>query len=412
MAKKKKVKLKSKPKAKVKVTKKEQKPKTTLPEVLGGPPQTGSGLESTENLRRNSMLIIDVSPCTTSMSKGTSLYSLSNAWGEYVKILGKLGFNPNPSQSSRSVIRLACQAESFPTDSFSNEYGDSFISQVMDIGGKGISEIAQMTGQRQATGALESVTKQFSGSSIANGITAFAKGANEKAKELSKKDGIVGNVGKAMNTLLAGARVDFPQIWKNSSYHPNFSCSIRLYNPNPGNKEVTKKFIIGPIAAILTLALPQFIKLNDGDGDSNSYSWPFFCKVNCPGIFNIPMGAITNVSIVKGGDHGVVGFNQILSMVDIRLEFASLHNVMLLSPDGSAARPTLKRYLNNLENGIKIRPIHIQETIKSSEIKINKVNKPEVETSILSPGVLPRVEDKAYDAAVSLTGQIPPGLIA
>lgn len=395
-----------KKKSKAKVVNKTPQSKITLPNVLGGPPESGSGIESTENLRRNSILVIDVTPCTSAISKGTSLFSLSSAWGEYVKILEKLGFYPNALQSSKKIIRLACQAENFPTDTFSNEYGDSFISQVMDIGGKGIADIAQMTGERRASSAIESITKQFSGSSIAKGINAFAEGADKKARELSAKKGLVGSVGKAMNSLLAGARVDFPQIWRNSSYHPNFSCSIRLYNPNPGDKDVTKQFIVGPIAAILSLSLPQSVD------DPNSYSWPFFCKVNCPGVFNIPMGAITNVSIVKGGDHGGVGFNQILSMVDIRLEFASLHNVMLLSSDGTSARPTLKRYLNNLENGVEIQPIYITEETTPLNITLNPPNTPGVQTSILNIDVAPRVNESQYDSAVALTGQIPPGLIA
>ena len=116
---------------------------------------------------------------------------------------------------------------------------------------------------------------------------------------------------------------------------------MRLYNPNPGSKEATKEFILGPLAAILTLALPQA-------KGTDFYSWPFFCEVTCPGLFKIPMGAITNVSITKGGDSGLIAFNQRVEMVDVKIDFVNLFNTLVISDVGEYTRPTLKGYLNNM----------------------------------------------------------------
>jgi hypothetical protein len=153
-------------------------------------------------------------------------------------------------------------------------------------------------------------------------------------------------MGKTMGAILAGARLDFPYVWKNSSYTPTYNFTIRLYNPNPKSKWATRKYIIGPLAALLLLALP----ITD---EGSVYRWPFIHKIVCPGIFELKAACISNITVVKGGDQNQIGFNQRLAMVDVRFEIGSLYRSVLAGKDTKEMdekRPTLTNYLKNLED--------------------------------------------------------------
>jgi hypothetical protein len=202
----------------------------------------------------------------------------------------------------------------------------------------------------------------------------FSEGAKNLKNKLAKQGGMAAGVSKMMDAMLAGARIDFPQIWKNSSYNATYSFTIKLYNPNPGSDKLTKQFIIGPLAAILCLALPQAF-------DESAYTWPFFCKVKCKGLFDIPMGAITNISVIKGGESGAVGFNQRVAMVDVRIDFVNLFNTLLLSKTGANKRPTLKGYLDNMMDAHKTENIYVKDDYKLPAWQTATTNPGDVSTT-------------------------------
>jgi hypothetical protein len=148
-----------------------------------------------------------------------------------------------------------------------------------------------------------------------------------------------------LDQLVAGARIDFPQIWKNSGFTPSYTATIRLYNPNPGSSEATKQYIIGPIAAILCLCVPR-------SSDGKTYNWPFFHRIKSPGIYGLDPGVITNVTVVKGGDQQQIAFSKRLAMVDVRMDITSLYGSMLIeeeNPNPNSNRPTVMKYLRSLE---------------------------------------------------------------
>jgi len=80
------------------------------------------------------------------------------------------------------------------------------------------------------------------------------------------------------------------------------------------------------------------------------YNWPFFSKLSCPGMYFLNPCCVTSVSVIKGGDQQSIAWNQRLNIVDVRLEFTSLFNTMVVGEgqSGNEPRPTLKGYLNAL----------------------------------------------------------------
>jgi len=337
----------------------------TVPEVIGGPPESGSQTLGTENIRTNSMMIVEITPCTLKLQNGLSLFTVDDTEGksEYEKLLTSLGYK----LTTDNIVKLACLAESFPSDTFTNEYGEHFLNQILDVAGSASGQLTQMSGKENAMQAVEEFSKMgaagaasmggASGELFENFLTAMSGAAGKLDTALttaSKKQGLGGSLANTLVNVLSGSRVDFPQVWKNSSYSPTLSCSIRLYNPNPASDAYTKKYIIGPLAAILALTLPI-------SEEQSFYKWPLFCKVDCKGMFNIPLGAISNITIAKGGDGGSFGFNQRSSIVDVKMDFINLHSVLFQSSVGESSRPTLKSYLDNFLTKKETLPIYLDQ---------------------------------------------------
>jgi len=310
--------------------------------ILGLPP---TGYIS-DDLKMNSMPIAEVIPCTPEFRPGLSIFSLRNDWSKYQALLTNAGY-----RLSKTPLKLAFLADNFPTDTFSNEYGESFLQKMTDVASEGMASISQFFGSRKLTGLGSDITnalKKQGGlvGTVGGGLESATRGLKDFGTTLAKEGGRLGQVatrvGEVANTLLSGARVDFPSVWKNSAYAPSYTMTVRLYNPNPESLEDTRKYIIGPIAAILLLGLPQ-------SEDGNTYNWPFFSKVKVPGIYNLSPAFISNIAVIKGGDQQQIAFNQRLGIVDVRIDFGSLYNSILVGGKGRE-RPTLKTYLQAMES--------------------------------------------------------------
>jgi len=306
--------------------------------VIGMPPST----YESGHVIRNAMPVAQIIPCKPNFTTGMTLFSLVEDWANYEKILKTLGF------TTQKPIKVAFLADNFPTDSFTNEYGETFITKMADVASQGIRDIMQITGSRtvgEGVGKIAGMVKGM-GEGAEGMLGSILKTAGEwGGKGASGLQGIEKRFGAAgtISGIIAGNRVDFPQVWKNSNFTPSYTMTVRLYNPNPGNLASTKEFIVGPLAVLLCLAIPR-------SRDGNTYGWPFFHKIKCPGIYNLNPGVITNISVIKGGDQLQIAQNQSLGMVDVRIDFVSLFNSMLVEEGNRTIsnRPTLRTYLQSL----------------------------------------------------------------
>ena len=319
--------------------------------IIGMPP----GTHVSDQMMRNTMPIADIMPCEPSFVAGMTLFQLDDAWrgsgnkaGKgYLDILERYRYTINGNS-----LKVAFLADNFPTDTFNNEYGETFLDQYTQVGSGAVSDITQMMGGRNATDVLGQLAQK--GKEI-GGVVGFGAGMADSAagglaklmNSLSGATGDLGVLGKKIassaNAIMAGARVDFPQVWKNSRFSPSYTMTVRLYNPNPGSMTSTQKYIAGPICALLLLGMPR---TQIGD----AYSWPFLCRVTCPGIYNLKSAYISSISVVKGGDRQSIAWNQRLAMCDIRIDFGSLYDTLLVDEEFAQTgdRPTLENYLDGL----------------------------------------------------------------
>jgi len=310
--------------------------------IIGLPPSSFVS----DHMIKNSMPLAEIIPCEPIFESGMTLFKLNSTEGKknYNKILKKHGFDID------FPIKVAFLADSFPTDSFTNEYGETFLEQIAETASKGFSELIQMTGSKtigEATKKIGEITKTFGkeqGGIIGKALGTFGEAAKKGGaaiKGVESKHGLAGTI----SGLVAGRRVDFPQVWKGSAFSPSYTMTVRLYNPNPGNINATRKYIVGPLAVLLCLVLPR-------SQDGSTYNWPFFHKVKSRGIYELNPAVITNISVIKGGDQQQISYQQHLGIVDVRIDFSSLFSSILIEEGDSQMtnRPTLRSYLESIED--------------------------------------------------------------
>ena len=330
---------------------------STIDYIIGLPP---GGLTDdvingrTQTVMENSMPIARIYPGVPSFTEGLNIFTRrpafrsgsGNIGGDlsYLSLLNSHGYGlkqPNHTSNAGSdgCLVVAYLADSFPTDSFSNEYGENFLKGFTNILSEGAASIVQFTGARTAGEFGNTLVNRLKGGGVASNLIASGmQGGMDIASSIT--DAMFSDRANTIrSTLLAGGRLDFPMVWKGSSFQPSYTMTIRLYNPNPGDPRSTKKYIAAPIAALMLLGSPISV-------DNVTYNFPFIHKISSPGIYDLDPAFISNITIIKGGDQHQVAYNQQLGVVDVRVDFGSLYSSLLASRSKNVNRPTLDSYLN------------------------------------------------------------------
>lgn len=324
--------------------------------ALGMPPKT----HISDSMIINSMPIAEITPAIPTAELGYNYYSLDTAQGaqKYIDMVSATGY----SSSNVPPLRVAFLADNFPSDSFVNDYGETFLQKSTDVVSRGVAEIMQVTGSDSLTQGIDKISGLIGGAgegikgpigTAMQGIAGAGKSAASAGKQIqanleasaSQGNRFLAGAANTINKVLGGQRVDFPQIWRNSGFTPSYTMTIRLYNPKPGSLKYTERYIIGPLAFLLCLAIPR-------SSDGKFYNWPLFHKVRAAGIYNLDPAVITNITVIKGGDQQQFAFTQRMAMVDVRLDFASLFSTMLAEEGRvtSSNRPTVRKYLEALKS--------------------------------------------------------------
>jgi len=312
--------------------------------IFGLPPYDKT-MKEEYDIIKDSMPTARIYPCVPEFTTGLATFKLRPA-EKYFDLLESHGYTLNSNH-----VTVAFQADSFPTDSFQNNYSESFFQNVSSGISQGASTLMQTMGARSGTeGAMKlmnagsEIFKALDMNSMASGLQSASQWTGEKAKKLhtlaQQNNGAMGNLLKSFDSVLGGSRFDFPMIWTDSSFQPSYTMTVRLYNPDPGNQDATDKYIIGPLAALLLLGLP----ISD-DPTGSTYNYPFLHKIKCDGIYFLNPCFISNISVIKGGDQQQIAYNQRMGIVDVRIDFGSLFSSMLATEKHNNSRPTLRSYL-------------------------------------------------------------------
>ena len=372
-------------------------------DIIGLPPlgmsdddaeTTGSLGVREDKLIRASLPLLRIMPATNetrgSSSEGLHLFSLNHSdgarkWQSIIKSAIPSGSNISVPQGN--YVDVCYLNETSVTESFSSEYGTSRFEEVANLGSEALRELRTVTGSQSGEESLKKIADKMSG--VSGMLSGVVGGAG------SVLGGVEKFVGKhGMGKLLSGSRIDFPAIWKGSSYNSSHTVTVRLYNPFPGSEPMYHKTILQPLLWLLALVTPKNDVSEEFDGfdvtskDHLTYFSPVMCSVKCPGLWEIRAGYVSSLEVIKGGENNDISFKNRPGMVDVRLSFGELYNVVTTRSGGKADRPTLKKYMTNLTDNaeVELDMFGGYETIEDLEEQRRReeaaITKPQVGTGI------------------------------
>ena len=223
-------------------------------------------------------------------------------------------------------------------ESFSNSTQDSPLlaalnEQVAANRKKYLDEIGQGQGAMAGmlSGARNLATSVSNIKQAASNIVSAMKGNNS-----------------ALNSVIAYAAsgngyFDLPKQWSGSSgMTRSLSFSLKLRAKTGGDNVSIFQSIMVPLSILISAALPRAV------GDS-SYTSPFLVRAFCKGMFSIPAGIITTLSITRGASEFGWSLNRIPTVVDVNFTIDDLSPMLFLSvAGGKGAWDALKQaFVNN-----------------------------------------------------------------
>ena len=134
--------------------------------------------------------------------------------------------------------------------------------------------------------------------------------------------GIINSVIDNLQTIIAGGRMIFPDIWEDSKFTRSYQVTIKLNSPDSDNLSIFLNIFV-PLAHILAFVLPRNVGLNN-------YISPFMVRAYYKSMFHIDMGIVTDCQIQKG-DVGAWTQNGLPTQITVQLQIKDLYNVISLA---------------------------------------------------------------------------------
>jgi hypothetical protein len=333
-----------------------QKDSSNTSGIIGLPPQIihEYGDSNTNEIMRRLVMasipvavIIPAYPTIMEESiSGLHLYSLDFGTGhsKYQEIINNAISGTGISMSVPRKLLTAYLHETSLTETWQNEYGPSAIEDAASgLGGGPGTDVTTMAGKTKQSEGWRDLRKNAKKVGwIGAGLMGTMNELQETGIDIGSWFGGIDS--ELLNKLRGAAKINFPNIWKNSAYNTNYTITVRLYNPHPHCDDSYMTYIVEPLIRLICLGLPY----SDGGSDA-TYTQNVSCKVECPGLWTINAGFLASMEVIKGGDSNEVNFLQRPNIIDVRLSFGELYGVMTSSSDYND-RPTLKSYINNLLN--------------------------------------------------------------
>ena len=215
------------------------------------------------------------------------------------------------------AIALYADCGTSVNDSFSNSTGESNLAStlgsVSDTGRELnflVGNIGSLTGIR-----LNALTGE-------QDLTNNMDLVKARINDVMSGPNIFSNIINKAQTILAGGRLVFPEIWTNSDYGRSYSCSMKLIAP-AGDKLSIYMNVLVPIYHLLAMCLPR-------ESMNQAYYSPFLLRCYYKGLFHVDMGIMTGLSITKGTECEWT-YDGLPTIADVSFEIKDLYQTMYMS---------------------------------------------------------------------------------
>lgn len=126
----------------------------------------------------------------------------------------------------------------------------------------------------------------------------------------------------SLNTVIAGGKIIFPEIWSDSDFSRSYTVNTKLISPSADSFSIWRHILV-PLAHIWALVCPR-------QSDKNGYSAPFLVKAFMKGMFNVEMGIITSVSVTKGKEN-TWNKDGLPTVVDVSITIKDLYKTLSIT---------------------------------------------------------------------------------
>ena len=216
-------------------------------------------------------------------------------------------------------------------DSFSNSTTQSQLASSLNSLSDTGRELNFLIGNIGSLTGLELDKLMGSESLLSN-----TESMTSEVDKLLGNNNIVSNILSKASDILAGGRMEFPEIWSDSTFSRSYSCKMKLISPS-GDKLSIFLNILVPIYHLLALTLPR-------QNDGQSYYSPFLVRAYSKGLFNIDTGIITDLSITKGAE-GEWTPSGLPTVADVSFSIKDLYDQLFMS---SSTDLGAKSIINNI----------------------------------------------------------------
>lgn len=274
-------------------------------------------------------------------------------------IMGATSFGIN-----KGAVVFYINSDSQVSEGFSNATTQSQLAGKINQVGQLGTELQFLLG-----GASNMLQTAGDGHTFIGAIPTMAGSMLQKAQEasnpeaLKKQDyrnqagflsSIVGNI----QTLIAGGRMIFPEIWSDSQFTKSYNVTIKLSSPTCDNLSIFLNIIV-PLIHILGMVMPRSVGYN-------SYISPYIVRAYYKSMFHIDMGIITGCDI-QYGDAGSWSQNGLPAEVTIQLTIKDLYNALSLplneGHNDLIGNPMMLDYIAN-KCGVNIAETDYMRTLK------------------------------------------------
>ena len=182
--------------------------------------------------------------------------------------------------------------------------------------------------------------------------------AQDAANKILSGGSLIGTITHSFDTIIAGGKLIFPEIWSDSQFSRDYPINIKLVSPDNDDYSIYVNIIV-PLLHLLGFALPR------GTGPSAFVS-PYLVRCAYKGMFNVDMGIISSMSITKGAE---CSWNHrgMPTSVNVSFTIKELYNIFALANNEAgnyklAENSIMMDYIGNL-CGININEPDLARTI-------------------------------------------------
>jgi len=207
-------------------------------------------------------------------------------------------------------------------------------------------------------GGVSTMTGQAFDSLSAEGLLKDYNNKEDMASRIVNGDNLFKGIATGLQTVVAGGKLIFPEIWSDSSFSRSYDINMKLTTPD-NDKLSWYLNILVPIFHLIGFAAPR-------QAGVNGYVSPYLVRGFYKGLFNCNMGIVTNISINKGQE-GSWTKDGLPTVVDVSLSIKDLYSVMAITSNenikyGLMNNITLMDYIANI-CGININEPDIKRTV-------------------------------------------------